>query len=82
MSRTVRGSTHDDLTDSVTVVRTYVEEIEPSATVRHYDQLTDRSQAAVAAAVDGHQPIRAPDLSTGDVVRYTGYYEVRSVTHD
>lgn len=78
MTRTVRESTRSEATEGVTVVRTGADEIDPTATVRHYDQLSEPAQAAVAAAVDGERSVcRPPGLDVGDVVRYTGYFEVR-----
>ncbi|SFR60429.1 hypothetical protein SAMN04487947_2736 [Halogeometricum rufum] len=77
MSRTACEPTYGDAADGVTVVRTGAEDIDPTARVWHYDELSDRTQTAIAAAVDGSKRgVCAPELSVGDVVRYTGYYEL------
>ncbi|MDS0294245.1 hypothetical protein [Halogeometricum luteum] len=78
MSRTARGAQGDASTDGVTVVRTGPADIDADATVRHYDQLSERGRRAVAEAAAGLDPtVRAPDLAPGDVVRFTDYYVVR-----
>ncbi len=49
-------------------------------TVRDYDELHDRAQAALPDAVDGDGVTIpedvADDLSDGEVVRFTGYYRL------
>jgi len=49
-------------------------------TVRDYDELHDRAQAALPAAVDGDGVTIpedvAEDLADGEVVRFTGYYRL------
>lgn len=78
MARRRRERARDDSAEGVAVVRTGADDIDPDTRIRHYDQLTDRGQQAVAAAVRSRRTsIRAPKLSTGDVVRFTDYYEVR-----
>ncbi|SFR52684.1 hypothetical protein [Halogeometricum limi] len=78
MSRTARGSRHDESTADVTVVRTGAADIDPDATVRHYDQLSERGQRAVAAAAESERGrVRDAELSVGEVVRFTDYYVVR-----
>jgi hypothetical protein len=78
MSRTARGAQGDASTDGVTVVRTGPSDIDADATVRHYDQLSERGRQAVAEAAAGLDPtVRPPDLAPGDVVRFTDYYVVR-----
>jgi hypothetical protein len=78
MSQTASESSHGDSADGATVVRTSVEDIDPTARVWHFDELSDRAQAAITAAADGRRPgVRVPDLAVGDVVRYTGYYELQ-----
>ena len=78
MSRTARGAHHESSTEGVSIVRTEAADIDADATVRHYDQLSERGRQAVAEAAAGMDPtVRAPDLAPGDVVRFTGYYVVR-----
>jgi hypothetical protein len=76
MSRTVSEQPGDGPAD-LTVVATSPEQIDPDATVKHYDQLTERAQQAVAAAAGCDTAPPIPDLSPNDVVRYTGYFAVQ-----
>jgi hypothetical protein len=77
MSRPVSEQPGDDPTPAG-VVATPPEQIDPDATVKHYDQLTERAQRAVAAAAAGCEAtVPASDLSPDDVVRYTGYFVVQ-----
>jgi hypothetical protein len=77
MSRTVRGSSREEETNGATVVATRPERIGPTATVRHFDQLSDRAQRAVVAAATGEAgDVRASDLERGEVIRFTEYYVV------
>jgi hypothetical protein len=49
------------------------------ARVRHYDELDEATQAAVAELAD--RPRTAPkpgDLEDGDVVKFTEYYRIRA----
>ncbi|MDS0299691.1 hypothetical protein NDI76_13160 [Halogeometricum sp. S1BR25-6] len=78
MSRTARGAQGEASTDGVNVVRTNPADIDADATVRHYDQLSERGRRAVAEAAAGlDSTVRVPDLAPGDVVRFTDYYVVR-----
>ncbi|WP_049916723.1 hypothetical protein [Halogeometricum pallidum] len=78
MSRTARGAQQEIPNEGMTIVRTGPADIDADATVRHYDQLSERARRVVADAANGSEPsVRAPDLSPGDVVRFTDYYVVR-----
>ena len=78
MSRTACDLHRDDSTEGVAVVRTGAADIDSDATIRHYDQLSERGRQVVADAAAGQDPtVRAPDLAPGDVVRFTDYYVVR-----
>ncbi len=53
--------------------------VPPDARVRHYDELAEASQVAVAELAD--RPRTAPesaDLEDGDVVKFTDYYRIRA----
>lgn len=53
--------------------------VPPDARVRHYDELGEATQAAVAELAG--QPRTAPesvDLEDGDVVKFTDYYRIRT----
>lgn len=53
--------------------------IPPDARVRHYDQLSDDTQATVAALANGSWTApESADLDDGDVVKFTDYYQIRS----
>jgi hypothetical protein len=76
MSRTASGPSLEQAAGG-DVVPTTADRIDPTARVRHFDQLSERAQRIlVTAATD--QPIEreAPDLRSGDVVRFTDYYVV------
>ncbi|SFH62509.1 hypothetical protein SAMN04488066_11317 [Halorubrum aquaticum] len=53
--------------------------VPPDARVRHYDELEEATQAAVAELAG--RPRTAPesaDLEDGDVVKFTDYYRIRA----
>jgi len=53
--------------------------IRPDARVRHFDELSDRTQDAVFEIADEPRTVpEAADLEDGDVVKFTDYYQVRA----
>ncbi len=75
MSGTVDGvAKRSESGDRVRVTRT--ESVPEGSRVRHFDQLDERTQDAVASIDGAHAVFDAPELTTGDVVVFTDYYRV------
>lgn len=52
--------------------------VAPTASVRHFDQLSERAQEALVSALDGCDPgVPATEFEPGEVVVHTEYVRVR-----
>ena len=75
MPRTVDGLAEGSRNESC-VRLTRTDSVPEGYRVRHFDELGERAQDAVAGVDTGSAVCDAPELTAGEVIVYTDYYQI------